>query len=286
MKLAAAAVAEIRASAKRYIDPGGQPYSLLSLNDTIRISGQNRVPGLSIEIRALELGIVPARYVRNLGTIGVEGQIKLLRSCVAVAGAGGLGGIIIEVLARAGVGHLVIIDCGRFTGSNLNRQALCKESLIGKSKAKAAVSRIREINSSIEVTASASRIDNKNVVKLVKGANVVIDALDNLPSRYLLADACRKLRIPLVHGAIAGYSGQVMTILPGDKGLSSVYGPLDKGQIYGIEAITGNPPSTAAVTGALQANEAIKLITGTGNSIRHQLMMLDLADNSTEHIGL
>ena len=274
----------IRAAGRLYTDPGRSKYLVINRQDVLSICNRCKSLPLSVEIKALQLGIVPMRYVRNLGTIGIDGQIKLLQSCVAIAGAGGLGGIVVELLARIGVGQLIIIDNGRFTENNLNRQLLASESSIGKSKAKAAVKRINRVNSSVAVKAISRKIDGRNCTELIKEADVVIDALDNLPSRYMLAGACKKLKIPLVHGDIAGFSGQVLTILPGDKGLVDLYGPLSGGKIRGIESVTGNPPTTAAIIGALEVQEAVKLITGTGVNIRGRLLMLDFAGNSFEEV--
>ena len=275
----------IRSVSRSYADPGGSKYPVICLQDVLSVSRQFNTSSLSIEITSLEQGIVPMRYLRNLGTIGIKGQLKLLKSCVAIAGAGGLGGIIIELLARIGTGRLIIIDNGRFTENNLNRQLLATEKLMGKSKSKAAADRVRQVNSSVAITAVSRKIDDGNCQKLIQDANVVVDALDNLPSRYILAEACQKLGIPLVHGAIAGFSGQAITVLPGDKGLVDLYGPLNRRHARGIEAVTGSPPTTATVIGALEVQETVKLITGTGKNIHGHLLMLDIAENSSDEVS-
>lgn len=277
---------DILAASKVYTDPGGSKLQVIGLNEIINISRMHGQPLLSVEITSLMLGIIPMRYVRNLGTIGRDGQLKLLLSHVAVAGLGGLGGIVVELLARAGVGHLTIIDNGRFTENNLNRQLLATEGLIGKSKVKAAKIRIKRVNSSVIVKAINSRINSANCDDLISEADVVIDALDNLPSRFILADSCRKLNRPLIHGAIAGFGGQLMTILPGEKGLKELYGSLESDRLYGIEAVTGNPPTTAAIIGALQVQETIKLITGIGTNICKRILMLDFAENLIEEVTI
>jgi len=267
-------------------DSSGQRISTISLKNIGAVHFKTRLPLAAIEIASLEQAIIPMRYLRNIGTVGIDGQLKLLRSTVAICGAGGLGGTIIELLARQGVGHLVIIDNGRFVENNLNRQILATESDLRRSKVKVATERVRKINSTVRVTPINRFIDTANIMDLISGANVVMDGLDSLPTRLLVAESCNKLKIPFVHGAIAGFSGQVMTVCPGDKGLSAIYGPdMDKAA-YGLEILTGNPPATPAIIAAWEVQEAVKIITGIGTPIRNRLLFLDFAEGSFEEIQL
>ena len=267
-------------------DSRGQRISTISLKNIGAIHFKTRLPLTAIEIASLEQAIIPTRYLRNIGTVGIDGQLKLLRSTVAICGAGGLGGTIIELLARQGVGHLVIIDNGRFVENNLNRQILATESDLRKSKVKVAAERVGKINSAVRVTPLNKFIDAANIMHFISGANVVMDGLDSLTTRLLVAEACAKLKIPFVHGAIAGFSGQVMTVCPGDKGLSAIYGPdMDKAA-YGLETLTGNPPATPAIIAAWEVQEAVKIITGIGTTIRNRLLFLDFAEASFEEIQL
>ena len=114
----------------------------------------------------------------------------------------------------------------------------------------------------------------------------VLDGLDSLATRLLVAGACQELKIPFVHGAIAGFSGQVMTVCPGDKGLTAVYGPDPAKAAAGLETLTGNPPATAAIIAAWEVQEAVKIITGTGKPVRDRLLFLDFAEGSFEEIPL
>jgi molybdopterin/thiamine biosynthesis adenylyltransferase len=259
---------------------------VIDLKSVRFIASKKRIPPREVEISCLEQNIVPIRYMRNIGTIGIEGQLKLLRSTVAVCGAGGLGGTIIELLARQGIGHLVIIDNDKFAENNLNRQIIATEGDLKKSKVKVAAARIKKINSAVTVTAVNKKIDSKNVENLIKDAGVVIDGLDNLITRRTVADACNKLKIPFVHGAIAGFSGQLMTIFPGDKGLNAICGLSADENECGIEKQAGNPAATPAVIAAWQVQEAIKIITGIGNPIRNRLIFLDFADGTFDEIVL
>jgi molybdopterin/thiamine biosynthesis adenylyltransferase len=277
---------QIQEHSKSYIDPGGKRHPTISLTDVRLIAAENCILPREVEISCLKHGVIPRRYLRNLGTIDIEGQLKLLRSTAAVAGAGGLGGTIIELLARCGIGHLIIIDNGRFVENNLNRQVLATEEYLGKYKVKLAATRVKAINSAVTVTTYNRAITAQNVARMIKGADVVLDGLDNLPTRLAVADACTKLGIPFVHGAIAGFSGQVMTIMPGDKGLNALYGTASESNTYGIEAVTGNPPATPAIIAAWEVQEAVKLITGIGKNIRNRLLLLDFAESTFEELPL
>lgn len=276
----------IRRQSKGWTAPDKKKMRVIDLRGVRFISSKKRIPPREIEISCLEQNIIPIRYIRNIGTIGIEGQLKLLCSTVAVCGVGGLGGTIIELLARQGIGHLVIIDNDKFAENNLNRQIMATEGDLKKSKVKVAATRIKKINSAVTVTAVNKKIDSKNVKNLIKDAVVVIDGLDNLMTRQTVADACNKLKIPFVHGAIAGFNGQLMTIFPGDKGFNAVYGSPAKENACGIEAQTGNPAATPAVIAAWEVQEAIKIITGIGNPIRNRLIFLDFADGTFDEIFL
>ena len=276
----------IRRLSKGWTAPDKKKIRVIDLRGVRFISSKKRIPPREIEISCLEQNIIPIRYIRNIGTIGIEGQLKLLCSTVAVCGVGGLGGTIIELLARQGIGHLVIIDNDKFAENNLNRQIMATEGDLKKSKVKVAATRIKKINSAVTVTAVNKKIDSKNVKNLIKDAGVVIDGLDNLMTRQTVADACNKLKIPFVHGAIAGFNGQLMTIFPGDKGLNAICGLSADENECGIETHTGNPAATPAVIAAWEVQEAIKIITGIGNPIRNRLMFLDFADGTFDEIFL
>jgi len=226
-------------------------------------------------VAALEAGVVPRRYVRNMGTVGLEGQLRLARASVGVVGAGGLGGLVIELLARMGVGRLVVADADAFEENNLNRQLLCTEATLGRPKVAVAAERVRALNRAVAVEVHLVRADEERLVRLLEGCSVAVDALDNLPSRYDLEAACRRLGIPFVHGAIAGFMGQVTTVFPGDRGLASLYGPRERAPERGSEVATGNPAATPAIVAAWQAQEVVKLVTGRGEPLRRRLLVMD-----------
>jgi len=276
----------IRKLCKNLVTPDKTKMRVIDLQSVRLISSKQKVTRREVEIFCLENNVVPVRYLRNIGTIGIEGQLKLLRSTVAVCGAGGLGGTIIELLARQGIGHLVIIDNDKFAENNLNRQIIATESDLRKSKVKVAAARVKKINSAVLISAVNKTINSKNIKEMVIDASVVLDGLDNLKTRRIVACACDELKIPFVHGAIAGFSGELMTIFPGDKGLNDIWDLSADENGCGIETYTGNPAATAAVIAAWEVQEAIKIITGIGTPVRNRLIFLDFADGTFDEISL
>jgi molybdopterin/thiamine biosynthesis adenylyltransferase len=236
-------------------------------------------------IQLLENGEVPERYLRNIGTIGIDGQLRLLHAKVAVIGAGGLGGHISELLARQGVGYLRVIDGDNFAAHNLNRQLLATQQNLGLNKSIAAFNRIAEVNSDVCVEAIPQMLNEENAEKLLFGMDVVVDALDTISSRLLVSKMTRKLGIPLVHGAIAGFTGQVTTLLPGDTGLEKIY-KITTGSDKGIELALGNPATTPALAAAIQAQEVVKFLTGIGELLHKRLFYFDTELNIFEILTL
>jgi len=271
---------------KGWTAPDKKKLRVIDIKSVQLISTKKRMSPREVEISCLEQNIVPMRYVCNIGTIGIEGQLKLLRSTAVVCGTGGLGGTIIELLARQGIGHLVIIDNDKFTENNLNRQIIATESDLNKSKVKVAAARVKKINSAVVVSAVNKTINSGNIKKLIMNASVVLDGLDNMKTRRVVALACNELNIPFVHGAIAGFSGQLMTIFPGDKGLNTICGSSSDENERGIEMHTGNPAATPAIVAAWEVQEAIKIMTGIGSPIRNRLIFLDFADGIFDEISL
>jgi molybdopterin-synthase adenylyltransferase len=217
---------------------------------------------------------MPERYLRNQGTVGIQVQTRLLQARVAVVGAGGLGGTVIELLARMGIGYLKIIDGDTFARHNFNRQILSNELNIGVNKAHVAAERVAAINSDVQVEAVHSMLDEKNAEDFLDGLDVIVDALDNFHSRLLLADVANKLGIPLVYAAIAGFTGQVMTIMPGDRSLGNLYKVVPETN-RGVEVVLGNPSATPALAASLQVQEVVKIITGIGEILRNKMLYFD-----------
>jgi molybdopterin/thiamine biosynthesis adenylyltransferase len=209
-----------------------------------------------------------------------------LQSKVVIIGAGGLGGTVLELLTRMGIGKLIIADKDIIVDSNLNRQILSTETNLEQNKTEVAVKRVKEINSSVEIIGHSVFINSDNVEKIIEGAEVVVDALDNLPSRFVLQKACRVLKIPLVHGAIAGFNGQLTTIFPEDKGLKLIYGSNKNLPEHGSEVILGAPTVTPAIIASLEAQEVIKILLKRGKLFRNRLLYLDIEEGTIEILNL
>ncbi len=212
------------------------------------------------------------RYDRQIriGDIGVEGQEKLKRSCLAIAGAGGLGSPIAFYLTAAGIGTLRIIDHDRVSLSNLNRQILHWEEDIGQKKADSAKRKLERLNSTIRIEAIAETITENNASSLFEGCDAILDAMDNLPTRYLLNRCAIEKGIPFIHGAVYGFEGRAMTILPGKSAcLRCLYRgtlPQEKFPVIGM---------TPAVIGCIQATEAVKYLLGIGKLLTNRLLLYD-----------
>ena len=234
---------------------------------------------------ALEQGEVPERYLRNIGTIGIAGQLLLLRAKVAVIGTGGLGGLVTELLARQGVGFIRIIDGDVFAPHNLNRQIMSTMAAVGQPKAAVAAARIAAINPDVTTEAVAEMLDEGNGPKLLEGINVAVDALDSIASRLILSTVCHQLAIPLVHAAIAGFTGQVTTLMPGGPGLEKIY-KITAGTDRGIEVTLGNPAATPALAASIEAQEVVKLLTGIGEPLHNKLFYFDTELNIYETFSL
>lgn len=277
-------IARIEELKERRKAPNGKEYEGLSIHSNDLLSREFGLPKREVEIVALKNNIIPLRYQRNLGTVGIQGQVKLLQSTIAVIGVGGLGGTIVELLARVGVGHIVVVDYGKFSEETLNRQLISTENDLGKYKAAIAAARVKAINSAVEVTTYTDAITQENIREVIRGAQVVVDGLDSLPPRFMVAQAAKQEGIPFVHGAIAGFTGQVMTIFPEDAEFAFIYGSSEKVPNHGIEAETGNPPTTPAMVAAWQVQEVIKIITGIGRLLRSRLLWIDGNEGTVSEI--
>lgn len=272
--------------AKTYVAPNRKTYATLALADRNELAKSLQTSARQVELTALEAGVVPRRFLRNMGSLGMDGQIRLLQATAFVIGVGGLGGTIAQLLARMGIGRLVIADGDSFSEDNLNRQAFSLEGNIGVPKVQAARQMISEINAATEVETFEGFVKEEEFFALLKGADVALDALDNMPSRFLLEKACKQAGIPLVHGAVAGFSGQVMAIYPDDTGFQAIYGNAQTAPEKGIEIELGNLAGIVAAVASLQVQEAIKIITGIGRPLRNRLLFLDSLNGAAEIISL
>jgi molybdopterin/thiamine biosynthesis adenylyltransferase len=182
-----------------------------------------------------------------------------------------------------GVGTLVLIDGDVFEEHNLNRQLLGTLENLGIEKTQAACGRVARINAAVEPICNSRTLTRENLPELLEGADVVVDALDRLPTRLMLQDGAQELGIPMVHGSIAGFLGQVTTILPGDPGLHALYGDGEELPEQGLESELGTPAATPMAVAAWEAQEVVKILTGQGELLRNRLLVIDM-ESGTSHI--
>ena len=231
------------------------------------------------------------RYSRQIlfHEIGKAGQEKLLNSMVLLVGCGALGAAHAEMLARAGVGKLRIVDRDFVEFTNLQRQTLFRESdaLDRLPKAIAAKTRIAEINSEIEVEAIIADVNHSNVESLIEGCDIVLDGTDNFQVRYLLNDACVKLGKTWIYGAAVSSYGTTMTIIPGETPcLRCIFDEMpDAGSSPTCDTAGVIMPIIATVS-ATQVAEALKILVGDMASLHRSLMQFDVWANDRQRIKL
>jgi len=230
-----------------------------------------------VEEAALAMGLLPGRYQRNRQAITVADQLTLFRSRVAVIGCGGLGGYVIEELARLGVGILIAIDPDVFEEHNLNRQLLSSPATLGRAKVEAAAARVAEINPAVTLVPIQAAYTPENGEELLYGSHVIVDALDSIQTRLDLARTCTQLGIPMVHGAIGGWYGQVATQFPCDDTLQKLYSRWVEGK--GIEQKLGNPSFTPALVASIEVAEVCKILLGQGEPLHHRKLSINLLDD-------
>jgi sulfur-carrier protein adenylyltransferase/sulfurtransferase len=226
------------------------------------------------------------RYSRHVlvPEVGLEGQLKLLDAKVLLLGAGGLGAPTALYLAAAGVGTLGIVDDDVVDLSNLQRQVIHTTAGIGTPKVDSAEEAINALNPDVDVVKYQTRLDASNIMEIIDGYDVVVDGVDNFPTRYLLNDASVRLKIPVVSAAILGFEGQLSVFSPYEgpcyRCLFRQPPPAELAPSCGANGVLGVLPGTM---GMLQATEVIKLIIGAGDPLIGRLLMYDaLAATTTE----
>jgi molybdopterin/thiamine biosynthesis adenylyltransferase len=213
------------------------------------------------------------RYLRNHDAISESEQAILATKRVLVVGCGGLGGMVIECLARISVGYLRVVDGDVFEESNLNRQLLSSTMNLGRPKVLAAQQRIMAVNPLVEVDAVQADLAAENAMELLAGCDVAVDCLDNIPARLVLQQAAKVAGVTVVHGAVAGWLGRICVIQPGEDLLSLLYPNPEEAQ--GEERQRGTLSFTAALTASWQAAETVKLLLGKPG-LQGEILEVDL----------
>jgi molybdopterin/thiamine biosynthesis adenylyltransferase len=241
---------------------------------------QEGIPKRIAESLACGLHIFPKRYQLNAGTFGNVGQKQLLRSKAMIVGLGGLGGHVVEQLVRCGLGILLGVDADLFDKTNLNRQLYSDLKTIGFRKTEATQRRVVAINDAVEFHSFLCKVEDLED-KAYDGVDLIFDCLDTIPSRLNLQEVGERLDIPIIHGAIGGWYGQVAIVWPGSKLLSNVYGTRQEG----IEKALGNPPFTPAFIASLMVSEGIKVLLGKKKR-ENTLLFADLLNNQWHRLSL
>jgi molybdopterin/thiamine biosynthesis adenylyltransferase/rhodanese-related sulfurtransferase len=242
--------------------------------------------GYDVEVPRTLTGEQRDRYSRHLllPEVGIDGQQKLLDAKVLLLGAGGLGSPAGLYLAAAGVGTLGIVDSDEVDLSNLQRQVIHSSERIGVPKVDSAEQTIAALNPDVQVEKYPVRLGSDNIMEIISGYDVIVDGLDNFPTRYLLNDASVRLQIPVVSAAILGFEGQLSVFKPYEgpcyRCLFPVPPPAELAPSCGANGVLGVLPGTM---GLLQATEVVKLILGEGEPLIGRLLMYDaLAARFTE----
>ena len=245
---------------------------------------------------------MPTRYIgdgyweiasRQMSIVTRSEQERFKDAKITVIGCCGIGGETIEMLARMGVGELVLVDKDAFDLSNLNRQTLASIADLGLDKSAVAKEKVRLINPYVKVTTFNEHVDQTNIDKVIGDSNIVIDALDNVLTRVIVSRTAKKKGIPYIHGAIHGTLGQITVFLPNSEktyeemfNLPSLGKELDDETIEALKNVTsGVPPvigPTPNLIGCLEAFEAYKIITGVGKvTVAPKILTFDLLDLSS-----
>jgi molybdopterin-synthase adenylyltransferase len=210
------------------------------------------------------------RYKRQMMLFGDEGQERLKKAHIFIAGAGGLGSPVSLYLAVAGIGTITIVDMDTVDQTNLNRQILHTDRDIGKKKTASAEEKLTAINPDITIHAIDTRIEEGNAAQLVGNADGIVDAMDNYPTRYLLNAVALQKKIPLFHGAIRGFYGQATTIIPGKTPcLKCIFPKAPPEEVFPVVG------ATPGVIGTVQATEVIKYLLGSGDLLTNRLFVWD-----------
>ncbi len=229
------------------------------------------------------------RYSRHLlvPEIGFEGQMKLLDAKVLLLGAGGLGSPTALYLAAAGVGTIGIVDDDVVDLSNLQRQVIHTNDRIGMPKVDSAEEGIHDINPGVEVVKHQTRLDASNIMEIIEGYDVIVDGVDNFPTRYLLNDASVRLKIPVVSASILGFDGQLSVFAPYEgpcyRCLYPTPPPAELAPSCGANGVLGALPG---IMGVLQAIEVVKLVTGAGEPLIGRLLLYEALGTTFTNLKL
>jgi adenylyltransferase/sulfurtransferase len=221
------------------------------------------------------------RYKRQMLLFGEEGQEKLRKSHIFIAGAGGLGSPVSVYLAVAGIGTITLADRDVVEQTNLNRQILHYDRDIGKKKIHSAEEKLTAINPDITIKVIEATLDETNTAHLVGTADGIVDAMDNFPTRYILNNEALRKNIPFFHGAIRGLYGQATTIVPGiTPCLRCLFPKAPPQEVFPVVGVT------PGLIGMVQSTEVIKYLLHEGRLLTNRLFLWDGHESRSEEIGV
>jgi len=266
-------IAGLRAAARQAPRGDGSPCLRVDEASLAQLAANAALSLREAQILACGHEIWPERYVRNTSLFSAAEQARLLSAKVLQVGLGGLGGQLLDMLLRLGVGCITGADGDRFEESNLNRQLLATRATLGTAKAQAAAEYAARINPAVEFTPIERFLRGNELLEALHGKDLVLDALGGLQDRKALHDAAAQRHVPMISAGIAGFVGWVAVVRPGDSGPANFLG-----HKKGVEESLGNPAPTVAFAAALQCAEAAKLLAG--RTCASGFAVFDLTDQS------
>lgn len=283
----AALLCELEATAETAMLPDGDTCRVLDLHQAEHCAARHNIPLRDVEILALEQGIAPKRYVRNFKAWDMERQLLLLKGAIALVGLGGLGGGLLELLARVGVGRILAADGDVFEQSNCNRQLLCTTDTLGQPKSLAAEARVQHINPGVVCQCHHEILDEPGMLELIRQAGdkaIVVDALGGLESRPALWRAAREAGRPMVTAAVAGGSGCMGSFFPDQAGPELLFAPASS-QGNAAEDVLGTQGPGVHLAACLQAQEVVRLLQHPETQ-EGRVLFFDLNDLTFERVRL
>lgn len=258
-------------------------YLTISSSSLVQIAGHFQLSPHEAQILALKANILPKRYLRNIPSLSLQKQKLLAQARILLVGLGGLGGYILEILSRSGVGRFILADGDHFEESNLNRQLLGTTKSIGQSKVSEAAKRIESVNPLCSAEIIDSFLDQSMLPPLLKDVDIVIDALGGIKFRPTLLNEASKAGLPLITGFVAGTTGLASTVYPQGKTPAAFWQGENK---HGAENTLGNMATIVSMIATIQASEAIRIITKDTPRLRDKVLVADSENLTFELLQL
>ncbi|MFO7727961.1 MAG: ThiF family adenylyltransferase [Desulfonatronovibrio sp.] len=259
------------------------PFSLISSSRLLGLASLHHISSFQAQSLALHNKVLPERYLRNFTALDIHDQVRLAESSVLLVGLGGLGGYVLEILARTGVGSFTLADGDRFEESNLNRQILGTVDTLEKYKVQAAHERLQSINPFCRVRTIPYFLTRKELPELMPDTDLVVDALGGIEFRPVLLEETARAGLPLVTGFVAGTTGLASVIYAGDKDPSIFWEGKNE---EGAENRLGNMAPMVSLIASVQGAEVIKLLTGKQSRLQGKVFLADFETLTFELLGL